>query len=182
MPLLTLRAIEQKSQPWAPMKDIVSWVFFHFRSVAQHFTLTTKVVNNAARCLWFLAAYISPVFLLKQRSRQPTLPPLCSRTLHHPSFLPIYMAARSHGAGCSSQTGESISPTSVSKLHPAVRPLWPLIVCPPVHPITPAEVFYTDPTMGRGRRIPNIVRQLRVSVCSAVNINKWLDTLYNHGI
>ncbi|XP_045921385.1 uncharacterized protein LOC123980873 isoform X1 [Micropterus dolomieu] len=73
------------------------------------------------------------------RSRQPTLPPLCSRTLHHPSFLPLYMAARPHGAGSSSQT-----------------------VCPPVHPITPAEVFYTDPTMGRGRRIPNIVRQLRV--------------------
>ncbi|XP_044040529.1 uncharacterized protein LOC122870422 isoform X2 [Siniperca chuatsi] len=75
------------------------------------------------------------------RSRQPVLPPFSNRTLHHPSLLPLYMAAHPH-ADCNNQT---------------------------VHPIIPAEFFYTDPTMSCGRRIPNIVSQLRVFDCFQLN-------------
>ncbi|XP_071388115.1 zona pellucida protein AX 4 [Centroberyx affinis] len=38
-----------------------------------------------------------------------------------------------------------------------------------VPPIIPSEFFYTDPTMGRGRRIPNIVSDLRVFECFHLN-------------
>ncbi|XP_054456998.1 uncharacterized protein LOC129093112 [Anoplopoma fimbria] len=78
------------------------------------------------------------------RSRQPTLPPFSTRTLHHPSFLPMYMAAgfQHHHNDCSNQT---------------------------VLPIIPAEFFYTDPTMSCGRRVPNIVSELRVFDCFQLN-------------
>ncbi|XP_071316159.1 uncharacterized protein [Trachinotus anak] len=66
------------------------------------------------------------------RPRQPVLPSLSTRTLHHPSFLPLYMAA-----GFAHHHTHSYNQT--------------------VHPIIPAEVFYTDPTMSCGRRIHNIV-------------------------
>ncbi|XP_039997398.1 uncharacterized protein LOC120797636 isoform X2 [Xiphias gladius] len=64
--------------------------------------------------------------------RRPVVPPFSTRTLHHPSFLPLYMAAgfaHPHG-DCNDRA---------------------------VLPITPAEFFYTDPAMSCGRRIPNIV-------------------------
>ncbi|XP_032367225.1 uncharacterized protein LOC116686341 isoform X2 [Etheostoma spectabile] len=65
------------------------------------------------------------------RCRRPTVPPFSNRTLHHPSFLPVYMATESrHHTDCNNQT---------------------------VQPIIPAEFFYTDPTMSCGRRIPNKV-------------------------
>ncbi|TDG99730.1 hypothetical protein EPR50_G00197120 [Perca flavescens] len=78
------------------------------------------------------------------RCRQPTVPPFSNRTLHHPSFLPVYMATEfaHHRTDCNNQT---------------------------VHPITPAEFFYTDPTMSCGRRIPNMVSELRVSDCFQLN-------------
>ncbi|XP_044196842.1 uncharacterized protein LOC122973422 isoform X1 [Thunnus albacares] len=68
--------------------------------------------------------------------RQPVLPPLSNRTLHHPSFLPLYMSAGSahHHSSFNTQT---------------------------VLPIIPPELFYTDPTMHCGRRIPNTVSQFR---------------------
>ncbi|XP_040887358.1 uncharacterized protein LOC121177196 isoform X2 [Toxotes jaculatrix] len=71
------------------------------------------------------------------RPRRPVLPPLSTRTLHHPSFLPLYVAAGfAHtDAACNSQTA---------------------------HPIIPTAFFYTDPTMSRGRRIPNRVSDLGV--------------------
>ncbi|XP_034712266.1 uncharacterized protein LOC117934597 isoform X2 [Etheostoma cragini] len=72
------------------------------------------------------------------RCMRPTVPPLSNRTLHHPSFLPVYMATESHHhTDWNNQT---------------------------VHPIIPAEFFYTDPTTSCGRRIPN-----KVSDCFQLN-------------
>nr|XP_046237642.1 histone deacetylase complex subunit SAP25-like isoform X7 [Scatophagus argus] len=73
-------------------------------------------------------------------SRRPTLPSISNRTLHHPSFLPLYMTAdfALHHTVCDDQ---------------------------PIHPIIPAEFFYSDPTMSCGTRIPNIVTELRVFDC-----------------
>ncbi|XP_073331764.1 uncharacterized protein [Pagrus major] len=68
-----------------------------------------------------------------------------ARTLHHPSFLPLYLAAdvaHHHRTDCNNQ---------------------------PVHPIIPAEFFYSDPSMSCGRRIPNIVSELRVLDCFQLN-------------
>ncbi|MED6286218.1 hypothetical protein CHARACLAT_003601 [Characodon lateralis] len=65
--------------------------------------------------------------VLKQRAAQAVLPPISNRTLQHPSFLPLYMPTRFdhhfHGDG-----------------HPS-------------YPMTPAELFYTDPALPCGRRI-----------------------------
>ncbi|XP_074479534.1 uncharacterized protein LOC141760545 [Sebastes fasciatus] len=79
-----------------------------------------------------------------RHDRQPSLPPFSSRTLHHPSFLPLYLTAGfgRHHTDLSNQT---------------------------VHPIIPAEFFYTDPTMSCGRRVPNIVSDLRVFDCFQLN-------------
>ncbi|KAK2863115.1 hypothetical protein Q5P01_002648 [Channa striata] len=81
-----------------------------------------------------------------ERPRQPLAPAFSSRTLHHPSFLPLCMAARfrlhNHRLQRHTQT---------------------------VHPIIPAEVFYTDPTMSCRRRVPNIVTNLRVLDCFQLN-------------
>ncbi|XP_026209046.1 uncharacterized protein LOC113157670 [Anabas testudineus] len=74
--------------------------------------------------------------------RRPVLPPVSNRTLHHPSFLPLYMAADFHHRDCDGLT---------------------------VHPIIPAEFFFTDPTLGCGRRIPNTVTDLRVLDCFQLN-------------
>ncbi|XP_034532475.1 uncharacterized protein LOC117807332 isoform X2 [Notolabrus celidotus] len=76
---------------------------------------------------------------------RPTLPPLSNRTLHHPSFHPLYMISglENHNTHCYNHT---------------------------VHPIiTPAELFYTDPSMICGRRIPNVVSELRVLNCFQLN-------------
>ncbi|XP_029311146.1 uncharacterized protein LOC115023921 [Cottoperca gobio] len=76
--------------------------------------------------------------------RQHTMPPFSNRTLRHPSFMPLYMAAgfQHRHIDCINQT---------------------------VHPIIPAEVFYTDPTMSCGRRIPNVVSELQVFECFRLN-------------
>ncbi|XP_056225239.1 uncharacterized protein LOC130164494 isoform X1 [Seriola aureovittata] len=78
------------------------------------------------------------------RPRQQVLPSFSTRTLQHPSFLPLYMAAgfAHHHIGCNDQA---------------------------VHPIIPVEVFYTDPAMSCGRRIPNIVTDLGVLDCFQLN-------------
>ncbi|KAK9524754.1 hypothetical protein VZT92_017122 [Zoarces viviparus] len=76
------------------------------------------------------------------RSRQPTLPSFSSRTLHHPSFMPIYMAPgfAGHRTDCSVQK---------------------------ILPISPAEFFYTDPMSCE--RVPNIVTDLPVFDCFQLN-------------
>ncbi|KAG7496191.1 hypothetical protein JOB18_013864 [Solea senegalensis] len=73
---------------------------------------------------------------LTTRPRRPVVIPVSTRTLHHPSFQSLYMAAAfaRHHRGCNDQT---------------------------VAPISPAEFFYTDPTMSY--RIPNFVTELRVT-------------------
>ncbi|XP_072232260.1 zona pellucida protein AX 4 [Leuresthes tenuis] len=58
------------------------------------------------------------------------------RTLHHPSFLSLYMSSFPHTRQGGSQT---------------------------VHPLTPAELFYTDPTARCGGRIPNMLTGMKVS-------------------
>ncbi|XP_029932157.1 uncharacterized protein LOC115376600 isoform X2 [Myripristis murdjan] len=70
------------------------------------------------------------------RPRRVVLPPLSSRTLHHPSFMSVYAAA-----GSVQQPIDSHSQTGP--------------------PMAPAEFFYTDPTVGHGGRIPNLVSTLR---------------------
>lgn len=77
-----------------------------------------------------------PVFLLQQRSRQPTLPPYSNRTLHHPSFMPQYMAAAfaHHHTDFTNQTGESVfTHMSVFKVS-AERPSSTLFPSPSQHP------------------------------------------------
>ncbi|XP_018526986.1 uncharacterized protein LOC108880010 isoform X1 [Lates calcarifer] len=78
------------------------------------------------------------------RPRQPVLPSFSTRTLHHPSFLPLYMAA-----GFAHHHIDFSNPT--------------------VLPIIPNEFFYTDPTLTCGRRIPNIVSDLGVFDCFQLN-------------
>ncbi|XP_034412969.1 uncharacterized protein LOC117747686 isoform X3 [Cyclopterus lumpus] len=48
----------------------------------------------------------------RNRSRRPTLPPLSNRTLRHPSFLPMFMAAgvAHHLTDCRNQTGFRLLP------------------------------------------------------------------------
>ncbi|XP_041739981.1 uncharacterized protein LOC121572122 [Coregonus clupeaformis] len=77
--------------------------------------------------------------------RQVVLPPFSNRTLHHPSFLPLYMAAM----------GSAQYPWRPHQQ--------------PVPVMTPSEFFYTDPTMHRGRRVPNIVTELQVFECFQLN-------------
>ncbi|XP_068443953.1 uncharacterized protein [Clinocottus analis] len=77
-------------------------------------------------------------------SRRPTLPPLSSRTLHHPSLMPMFLPAgfAHHVPDCRNQT---------------------------LLPIIPADFFYIDPTMGCGQRVPNIVTELGVLDCFQLN-------------
>ncbi|XP_063757359.1 histone deacetylase complex subunit SAP25-like [Eleginops maclovinus] len=77
-----------------------------------------------------------------QRPRQHTLPPFSNRTLNHPSFMPVYMAAGlAHQDGDCSQT---------------------------VHPLGPEDFFYSDPNVTCGR-IPNVVSDLKVFECFKLN-------------
>ncbi|TMS02394.1 hypothetical protein E3U43_007934 [Larimichthys crocea] len=80
----------------------------------------------------------------KQRptsSTSSTLPPISNRTLHHPSFMPLY-AASGFMHHHNSQT---------------------------LHPIIPAEFYYIDPTESSGRRNPNFVTELTVLDCFQLN-------------
>ncbi|XP_012777746.3 uncharacterized protein LOC101467221 isoform X2 [Maylandia zebra] len=81
--------------------------------------------------------------VLHQTPRKTVLPPLSNRTLYHPSFLPLYRAA---GLPRHSQENAQTA-----------------------HPTTPAEFFYTDPTMCCGRRIPNRLSGLKVFDCLQLN-------------
>uniref|UniRef100_A0A3Q4M5W1 ZP-domain containing protein Ig-like domain-containing protein n=1 Tax=Neolamprologus brichardi TaxID=32507 RepID=A0A3Q4M5W1_NEOBR len=103
--------------------------------------------------------------VLHQTPRKTVLPPLSNRTLYHPSFLPLYRAAGlPRHSQENAQTGESLLPKPAQgELHPAVQPLRGLSDFSPAHPITPAECFYTDPTVCCGRRIPNRLSGLKVS-------------------
>ncbi|KAL6118566.1 uncharacterized protein ACO6RY_03348 [Pungitius sinensis] len=77
-------------------------------------------------------------------SRRPTVPPLSTRTLRHPSFVPVYVAA-------------AFAHHRTDRRNPTL----------PV--ITPAELFYTDPTMSRGRRVPIVHAELKVLDCFRLN-------------
>lgn len=103
--------------------------------------------------------------VLHQTPRKTVLPPLSNRTLYHPSFLPLYRAAGlPRHSQENAQTGESLLPKPAQgELHPAVQPLRGLPDFSPAHPTTPAEFFYTDPTVCCGRRIPNRLSGLKVS-------------------
>ncbi|XP_068612174.1 uncharacterized protein [Brachionichthys hirsutus] len=72
---------------------------------------------------------------LQSPTNEPTA--VAKRTLHHPSFLPLYIAADlgHHRRYRNTQT---------------------------VYPLTPDEMFYSDPVMGSGRRVLNTVRDLKV--------------------
>ncbi|XP_035531735.1 uncharacterized protein LOC118338530 [Morone saxatilis] len=93
-------------------------------------------------CSVFTSFHLPLMSLLQRGSRPPTLPPLSSRTLGHPSFLPLYLTA------------------GYTHPHPD---------CRDVHPITPEEFFYSDPTMRCGRRVPNSVSELKVFDCFQLN-------------
>ncbi|KAJ8008342.1 hypothetical protein DPEC_G00103830 [Dallia pectoralis] len=73
----------------------------------------------------------------QQCSRQVVHPPFSTRTLGHPSLMPLYMAA-------------------MGSAHHPWRPHQQ-----PVPVLTPSEVFYTDPTGPPGRRVPNTVTELQ---------------------
>ncbi|XP_055793000.1 uncharacterized protein LOC129864722 [Salvelinus fontinalis] len=88
--------------------------------------------------------------------RQVVLPPFSNRTLHHPSFLPLYMAAM----------GSAQYPWRPHQ-QPEDRTGAPPPLSVPV--MTPSEFFYTDPTMRRGQRVPNIVTELQVFECFQLN-------------
>ena len=133
------------------MKSTVS---FH-----HHFSLTAclKCLVSVSPCVSFLA----------QRSRQPALPPTSNRTLHHPSFLPLYLAvdpADHHRTDCNNQPGESRSPARCFRSFIRLCDFMTThLIFSPVRPIIPAELFYCDPSLSRGRRIPNVVSDLRAS-------------------
>ncbi|XP_034020535.1 uncharacterized protein LOC117505114 [Thalassophryne amazonica] len=79
------------------------------------------------------------------RPTHVVIPPLSTRTLAHPSFLPLYMAtavACHHREAFNSQE---------------------------VHPIIPAEFFYSYPNVGHSGRIPNIVSDLALFDCFQLN-------------
>ncbi|CAB1423934.1 unnamed protein product [Pleuronectes platessa] len=78
------------------------------------------------------------------RSRLRVVPSVSSRTLQHPSLLPLYLAAglaRHHG-GWYNHT---------------------------VHAITPEEFYYTDPTGSCGTRIPNMLTDFGFYDCFQLN-------------
>ncbi|CAG5929213.1 unnamed protein product [Menidia menidia] len=77
-------------------------------------------------------------------ARWVVLPPISIRTLHHPSFQPLY--------------GPAGSPQNQRRETPIT-----------VHPITTEELFYTDPSLGCGGRIPNNVTSMRVFDSSRLN-------------
>ncbi|KAG7243419.1 hypothetical protein INR49_011876 [Caranx melampygus] len=93
-------------------------------------------------------------------ARPSVVPCFSTRTLQHPSFLPLYMAAgfAHHHTGSTNQTGESLNYHICVKASSSCATS--LSSFPSVQHIIPAEVFYTDPTMGRGRRIPNMLSDL----------------------
>ncbi|XP_019951330.2 uncharacterized protein [Paralichthys olivaceus] len=78
------------------------------------------------------------------RPRPPVVPSVSSRTLQHPSFLPLYLAA-----GFARQHGGWVNHT--------------------VQAITPEEFYYTDPTASWGRRIPNMVTDFGFYDCFQLN-------------
>ncbi|XP_035503401.2 uncharacterized protein LOC118318137 isoform X2 [Scophthalmus maximus] len=68
---------------------------------------------------------------------QAVVPPFSTRTVRHPSLMPLCVAA-----GFARQQRACDVPA--------------------LQPITPEEIFYTDPTMSCGRRIPNISSDFEV--------------------
>ncbi|XP_074518450.1 uncharacterized protein LOC141784511 [Halichoeres trimaculatus] len=80
---------------------------------------------------------------LRAVSRQSTLLPISNRTLYHPSVHPLYMISGFEHQQSNNQTGYPV--------------------------LTPAELFYTDPTLGCGGRIPNLVSELEVLDCFQLN-------------
>ncbi|XP_046904978.1 uncharacterized protein LOC124487026 [Hypomesus transpacificus] len=78
--------------------------------------------------------------------RQTVLPPFSSplRTLYHPSFMSVYLAAGSN------------------------RYPWPSSN-QTITAMTPLEFFYTDHNMCPGRRVPNIISEMQVFKCFRLN-------------
>lgn len=151
------------------MKNTVS--FLHHSS----FMACFECLVSVSPCLSFLT----------QRSRQAALPPTSNRTLHHTSFLPLYLAVDSadrHRTDCNNQPGESRSPACCFRGFIQLCDFMTThFIFSPVHPIIPAELFYCDPSMSRGRRIPNIVSDLRASnptcIQSCMNQQPWDESL-----
>lgn len=65
---------------------------------------------------------------------------------------------------------------SVTGLYPNARRYCQLLS--PVPSITPIEFFYTDPSVSYGRRIPNIVSELRVSASFKKSIKYSLNFMH----
>ncbi|KAJ8254796.1 hypothetical protein GJAV_G00197440 [Gymnothorax javanicus] len=79
--------------------------------------------------------------------RPVILPPYSTRTLHHPSFLPLYMAV-------GSTQGSRQAPGHWGISVPAM---------------IPSDFFYTDPTLPPGGRVLNCVTQLEAFECCQLN-------------
>lgn len=74
--------------------------------------LKTEGLKGLENILTSEAGIIAAVLLIMQcvcdqGARPPTLPPISTKTLHHPSFMPLYMDYRQCWAGHHVQEGES---------------------------------------------------------------------------
>ncbi|KAG5852070.1 uncharacterized protein LOC118224065 isoform X2 [Anguilla anguilla] len=86
----------------------------------------------------------------QQRQKNPhpvVLPTYSSRTLHHPSFLSLYMA---------------VGPTQWNLQVPGYRGI-------ALPAMIPSDFFYTDPTLPPGSRVSNGVTQLEAFECCQLN-------------
>lgn len=90
-------------------------------------------------------AVTTPATETKEESfvkKQKVQPPVSNRTLYHPSFMSLYT-----NPGVRQCCGDNQT----------------------VHPMTPQEFYYTDPTMRCGTRIPNHVQELKEFDCFQLN-------------
>lgn len=71
--------------------------------------LKTIFIDKDQQSLCFFSNHIF-MFFPQQSSRPPTLLPTSNRTLNHPSFLPLYVAAdfTHHHTNYNNQTGEPL--------------------------------------------------------------------------
>ncbi|KAJ8416656.1 hypothetical protein AAFF_G00325340 [Aldrovandia affinis] len=79
--------------------------------------------------------------------RPIVLPPYSSRTLHHPSFISLYMAVGSMQCNWQALGNRVMS-------FPAMAP---------------SDFYYTDPTLAPGNRVPNVLTQLEALECGQLN-------------
>ena len=142
---------DQKSQPWPKIKNTVS---FHHHS---HPSLTacSDCFVSVSPCL---SSHRCP-------GHQPCLPSPAGPCTTPPSCLCTWLQTLQTIIArtvITSQVSDIFLPACCFRASPSWAASWRLIFSS-VHPIIPAELFYSDPSMSRGRRIPNIVSDLRVS-------------------